>query len=367
MRSLTILSVVGARPQFIKAAMIARAFNRLPTRAGIRHRLVHTGQHFEPEMSRVFFRDLPLPKPAYTLPLGGLDPAVQLGRMIESLSQVFRTARPDLVIVYGDTTSTLAGALAATMARIPQAHVEAGLRSFNRAMPEETNRTLTDWLATWRLCPTKTAVANLRVEGITQGVRLVGDVMADALRAVRQTLQHRQAAILAQWHLTPRDYYLATVHRAENTADARQTIRLLHTLGELDRPTIVPLHPRTRNLLQRAGWRAPHHDRLRMIRPASYPEMLVLERCAKAILTDSGGVQKEACWWGVPCLTLREETEWVETVQAGCNRLVGTDRRRILEAIHHWKPASMTTNGLFGDGHAAQRIVKILVGGSPQR
>jgi UDP-GlcNAc3NAcA epimerase len=357
---LSILSVVGARPQFIKAAVVSQAIDRLSARQRPRHRLIHTGQHFEVEMSDVFFRDLPLPTPAYSLGLGGTSPATQLGRMVEALDAIYQRERPDAVVVYGDTTSTLAGALAAALQQIPLAHVEAGLRSFNRRMSEETNRVLTDHLAAWLFCPTQTATKHLQAEGITRGVHVVGDVMVDALVQVRGSLKQQQGAILKKWGLTEREYYLATVHRAENTVEARGVIGLLQTFGMLDRPTILPLHPRTRNLLQRAGWRSSGQGRLRVVAPLSYPEMLVLERSSRAILTDSGGVQKEAYFWGVPCLTLRRETEWVETVEAGCNRLVGTDRDAILHALRSWRPSGVTPNGLFGNGRAAERIVAIL-------
>ena len=229
-------------------------------------------------------------------------------------------------------------------------------------MPEELNRVLTDHVARWLFCSSRTAAKHLAAEGITRGVSVVGDVMIDALQRMQGRLSKLALTILKKRQLEPGGYYLATVHRAENTRDARDVVALLRTLGMLDRPTILPLHPRTRNLLQRAGWRTPARGRLRVVNPVPYPEMLVLERSSRAILTDSGGVQKEAYFWGVPCLTLRRETEWVETIEAGCNRLVGTDRWAILKAVRSWKPLRVSPDGLFGDGRAAERVVAILGG-----
>ncbi len=312
-------------------------------------------------MSEVFFRDLRLPAPTHQLGLGGLSPAKQLGRMVEALAEIYERQQPDAVIVYGDTTSTLAGALAASLCHVPIAHVEAGLRSFNRRMPEEINRVTTDHLATWLFCPSDTSVKNLAREGITDSVWMVGDVMIDALTQTQAAVTSGSAQTLRRWELTPQGYYLATVHRAENTLSAQEVARLLRTFEGLDRPAVLPLHPRTREVLRAAGWRAPMTNRLRLLPPVSYPDMLILERSARAILTDSGGVQKEAYFWGVPCITLRNETEWVETVATGWNRLVGTQPGSIRAALEQLPdPVRARPRPVYGRGNAATKLVNVL-------
>lgn len=357
-----LLTVIGARPQFIKAAVVSRAIAAFNGRAAGGRRmeeiLVHTGQHYDDNMSAVFFQELCIPEPAHHLGVGSGPHGQQTGRMLEGLERVMQQERPDLVMVYGDTNSTLAGALAASKLGLPVAHVEAGLRSYNRTMPEEINRVVTDHLSALLLCPTARAVKNLSCEGLVTGVHQVGDVMYDSLLFnLKQAEQH--AGILNRLGLQPGRYGLATVHRAENT-DRPATLRtLIATLGMLGLPVVLPLHPRTKAAMQAAGVEAP--EQVRLIPPASYHEMLGLERHARIILTDSGGVQKEAFLLGVPCVTLRNETEWVETVEAGLNRVAGTEPGAILAAARAFlEETPVASMKPYGDGHAAEAIVQVL-------
>ena len=360
-----ILTVIGARPQFIKAAPVSRAIRsisggRTGTNA-IVEVLVHTGQHYDREMSDVFFQELDLPEPAHHLGVGPGPHGQQTGRMLEGLERVLGMERPDLALVYGDTNSTLAGALAAGKLRIPIAHVEAGLRSFNRAMPEELNRIVTDHLATYLFCPTSLAVKNLSCEGIVTGVHLVGDVMHEVLQLSLPVAKAR-SRVLEQWSLSSKGYDLVTVHRAENTDVRERLAGILQGLARLDRPAVFPCHPRTKKMIDQFGLASLlSSSRVRVIDPLGYLDMLRLESEAAVILTDSGGVQKEAYWLGVPCVTLRDETEWVETVDAGWNRLAGTDPAAIVAAAHTAFDALPSESGqLYGDGTAAERILGIL-------
>jgi UDP-GlcNAc3NAcA epimerase len=321
---LKIVTVVGARPQFIKAAAILRAIQKLNKKGKrIREILVHTGQHYDTRMDRVFFEELELPKPDYHLGVGSGSHAQQTGRMLERIEKVLEKEKPSVTVVYGDTNSTLAGALAAAKRNIPVAHVEAGLRSYNRTMPEEVNRLLTDHLSTFLFCPTHHGVQNLLKEGIKNGgrriVKNVGDVMYDSLLYYSK-IAEKKSTILRDLNLcssTPNselrtlNYYLATLHRAENTDDPKRLKSILKALNEIGRrvPVILPLHPRTKKRMQ-VSPPFSQFKNIRFIEPASYFEMLQLEKNAKAILTDSGGVQKEAYWFEVPCLTFRDETEW---------------------------------------------------------
>jgi len=366
-----VLTVVGARPQFVKAAPVARAL----AARGITEVLVHTGQHYDAGLSDVFFEQLHLPRPAHHLGVGSASHGVQTARTLEALEGVILAERPDWVLVYGDTNSTLAGALAAAKVLVPVAHVEAGLRSFNRAMPEEINRVVADHLSQLLFCPTDAAVANLAAEGISRGVHKVGDVMLDSvlynLRLAEQT-----ADPLAELGLNPREYYLATVHRAGNTDDPDRLRRLVGLLASLDRPVILPLHPRTAKALETHEIET-RGGSLRPVEPVPYLQMLLLERNARAILTDSGGVQKEAYFFKTPCVTLRGETEWVETVEAGWNALVSADPERFaaaMAALGSWNgdgapfPAESSAGGeaLYGDGHAAEAIAELLERGGDQ-
>ena len=356
-----ILSVVGARPQFIKAAAVSRV---LRATRGMREVLVHTGQHYDHGMSGVFFRELGIPRPDRNLGIGSGGHGAQTGRMLEALERVIARERPDWVLVYGDTNSTLAGALAAAKMKVPVAHVEAGLRSFNRAMPEEINRVVADHVSDLLFAPTRTAVANLRREGIARGKIVgTGDVMYDAALHYGERAE-RASGILRSLALEDRDYVLATVHRAENTDDPRRLRAIFDALGRLARDiaVVVPVHPRTRKALARCGWRPG--ARLRAIDPVGYLDMVMLEKHARLIATDSGGVQKEAFFYRVPCATLRTETEWVELVDAGWNRLVapfaaaGIYRtlHRMLSSFRRPRAAP----ALYGAGDAARHIARAL-------
>ncbi len=350
-----ILTVVGARPQFIKAAPVSHALRALP---GTEEILVHTGQHYDNRMSAVFFRDLALPPPDHNLGAGSGAHGAQTAAMLTGLEALITAEQPTGVLIYGDTNSTLAGALAASKLGVPVAHVEAGLRSFNRAMPEEINRIVADRLAALLFCPTPVAEANLAAEGITAGVHVVGDVMYDAvLQAEARAQATVTRRLLRRLGVPPGGYLLLTVHRAGNTDDPERLGRIVAALNALAEPVLFPCHPRTRKALARFGLTLGAH--VRRMQPASYLQMIALERNARLVLTDSGGVQKEAYWLGVPCLTLREETEWVETVAAGWNRLVGADPAAIAAAVADFRPAG-TPPPHFGDGHAAERIAAIL-------
>ncbi len=361
-----IVTVVGARPQFIKAAAVARALRAHNDHAGsvaecIRDILIHTGQHYDYLMSQVFFEELGLAAPDYNLEVGSASHGAQTGMMLARIEEVLLKVEPDWVIVYGDTNSTLAGALASTKLHIPVAHVEAGLRSFNRRMPEETNRVLTDHIASLLLCPTETAVRHLAAEGITRGVHLTGDVMYDSLMHYLPLAEQR-STILRDLAPTP-PFALCTIHRAENTDDPSRLGGILMALNRLAAdglPVVLPLHPRTRKRLDRNGSFAPHRG-LHVVNPVSYGDMLVLTKHAQVVLTDSGGLQKEAYLLGVPCVTLRDETEWIETVEAGWNILTGTDPDKIVAVAGQIAPSPAACT-LYGDGHASERIIKILLG-----
>jgi UDP-N-acetylglucosamine 2-epimerase len=354
---LRVLSVVGARPQFIKASPVSRELRK----AGHTEILVHTGQHYDDNMSAVFFRDLDLPHPDYELAVGSGTHAWQTGQALIRVEEVLLSEKPDWVLVYGDTNSTLAGALAAAKLHIPLAHVEAGLRSFNREMPEEHNRVVADHVSDLLFCPTETAVRNLAREGMAQGVRLVGDTMYDAvLRFLDLALK---SAILEDLRLKPGSYLVATVHRAYNTDVADKLRAILTALAEVEETIVFPMHPRTRQKVRDFGLNSLllANPLVRVIEPVGYLDMLALEKHARLILTDSGGMQKEAYFLRVPCLTLRPETEWVETVAAGWNVLVDADATRILEAVHG-NPWSRGPVHLFGRGDAAPKIVQHLMG-----
>jgi UDP-N-acetylglucosamine 2-epimerase len=378
-----IVTIVGARPQFIKAAAVSRAiqaFNRSSARPGSRKRLrevlVHTGQHYDYLMDRIFFEELRLPEPHYHLATGSGSHAVQTGRMLKGVEKVLEKEKPEITVVYGDTNSTIAGALAAAKLNIPVAHVEAGLRSYKRSMPEEINRLLTDHISKVLFCPTVQAVRNLSEEGIRNGdktvVKNVGDVMYDSILYYSE-LAEKKSTVLAELglfhpntrHSTPgpMHYYLATLHRAENTDNPKRLKSIIRALAEIakDIPVILPLHPRTKKMMKVQGLIREARG-IRLIDPVSYLDMLRLEKHARIILTDSGGVQKEAYWFWVPCITLREETEWLETIRSGWNVLVGTESDRIVNETKHQDkrtlPSSKTK--IFGDGKASEKIVQTL-------
>lgn len=341
----TILTVVGARPQFIKAAAVSRAIRARDRMSEV---MVHTGQHFDANMSDVFFDELEIAPPAHHLGIGGGGHGRMTGRMLEGIEEILEADRPDWVLIYGDTNSTIAGALAAAKLHIPVAHVEAGLRSFNKRMPEEINRILTDHVSTLLFCPTQTAVDNLANEGITAGVYHVGDVMYDATLDARAKARE-MSDVVARLQLEPGKYVLSTVHRAENT-DSRDTLEavLAHLKAKAaEMPVVLPLHPRTAGAAKKHGL---DFDGLTVIDPVGYLDMAaLLDGCAE-VLTDSGGVQKEAYFHRKRCTTLRDETEWVETIEAGWNRL--------------WKGADFvsprTDIADYGDGKSAERILDLI-------
>lgn len=353
-----VVTIVGARPQFIKCAPVSRELRRVAIEV-----LIHTGQHYDDNMSQVFFDELSLAAPDYYLGVGSGLHGEQSGEMLKRIEGVLLKEKPDYVLVYGDTNSTLAGALAAAKLHIPVAHVEAGLRSFNRRMPEEINRVVTDHLSSLLFCPTETAVENLAREGITAGVKLVGDVMYDVLLYNLRIAQER-STILKQLQLKPKAYVLATVHRAENTDDAGRLDAIVKAFGKIGaiQPVIWPVHPRAQQALRAYNLSHISNHSLRMIEPASYLDMLLLEKEARVILTDSGGMQKEAYWLEVPCVTLREETEWVETVRSGWNRLVGSDPNSIVAAATSEGRLHSRSPRLHEDGCTAKRIVQVLCG-----
>lgn len=345
-----VVSVVGARPQFIKLCPVSRAIRRLHTEL-----IVHTGQHYDAKMSEVFMRELEIAAPDYNLGVGSGSHGEQTARMLTGLEQILVKERPDVVVVFGDTNSTLAAALAASKLQIRIAHIEAGLRSHNRAMPEEINRVLTDHVSDLLFCPTHSAVDNLAREGITKGVSQVGDVMLDA--AVHFGAKADALDVLERLKLARGQYLLATIHRASNT-DAREALAtLLDTFSAIDETIVFPVHPRTRHAMTEA--QLTPSANVRMIDPVGYLEMLALEKNARMVLTDSGGVQKEAFFFGIPCVTLRTETEWTELVDAGWNRVVGLDRARILGAVKDWKPTGERPS-LYGTGDSSERIAALL-------
>ncbi len=348
-----IVSVVGARPQFIKCALLSKEL-----RKGADEVLVHTRQHYDENMSAVFFKELEIPEPEYNLEVGS---GSQTGRMLQGVEEILQIEKPDYVVVYGDTNSTLAGALAAAKLHLPVAHVEAGLRSFNKKMPEEINRILTDQVSSLLFCPTQTAVQNLERENIREGVHLVSDIMIDAAYHYGEKAE-TGSQVLERLRLKSKTYALATIHRAENADDLEHFSSILSTLDKIAReilPVVIPLHPRSYKQMKSNRLNFPS---LQIVEPVSYLDMLRLEKNAKAILTDSGGVQKEACVFQVPCITLRNETEWVETVEAGWNVLAGAQEETIVRSLKKIKKGSYLPNGYEAkEKDTAKKITEILV------
>ncbi|MBB6097852.1 UDP-GlcNAc3NAcA epimerase [Deinobacterium chartae] len=356
-----ILTVVGARPQFVKASVVSRALARRP---GLEEIIVDTGQHYDDAMNRIFFEELGIPRPRRFLGVGSGSHGEQTGRMLAALEAVMLEERPDWVLVYGDTNSTLAGTLAAAKLHLPVAHVEAGLRSFNRRMPEEINRVLTDHASALLFAPTDQAVENLRLEGIAgPTVQLVGDVMFDA--ALHFAAQPTDA--LARWGLEAGSFVLATVHRAENTDDPSRLngiVQALSTLAKTEQ-VVLPLHPRTAKYLEAYGLRTALEARVTVTPPLGYLDMLTLERAARVIVTDSGGIQKEAFFQRVPCVTLRDETEWVELLEAGWNVLASPlDPQAVVGAVSSARPGRADAQ-LYGGGRASELIAQALEAGRP--
>lgn len=355
-----IFTIVGARPQFIKAAPVCFALRD----AGIRETLVHTGQHYDAQMSDIFFVEMGIPRPHYNLGVGSASHGAQTAKMLSGIEELLMKKKPDQVLVYGDTNSTLAGALAACKLHIPVAHIEAGLRSYNRTMPEEHNRILTDHCANHLFCPTEKAVQNLAKEGIREGVCLVGDTMYDAVLMFSEKAEHC-STVLDRLSLQSKAYYLATVHRPYNTDNESSMKILIEAFGQMGSVVVFPVHPRTRARM--ADFRLALPSNLLVTDPVGYLDMLVLQRHARVVLTDSGGIQKEACFVGTPCVTLRSETEWVETVQSGWNILAWGSAESILRAMAKQKTGGeRLTLRAYGDGCAAPKIVSSLRGGETQ-
>lgn len=359
---LKIITVVGARPQFIKAAAVSRAISSQFSNQ-VEEKIIHTGQHFDENMSQVFFDELGIPKPHYNLSISGGSHGSMTGKMLEEIEEVLIKEKPDWLLIYGDTNSTLAGALAASKLHIPIAHVEAGLRSFNMRMPEEINRIVSDRISTLLFCPTETAAQNLKVEGITRGVQNVGDVMYDVALYYKDRAA-QSSDILERLNLQKENFILATCHRAENTDDINRLSGILEALAQLATsfPVILPLHPRTRKLITDFGIES-RLGAIRCVDPLPFMDMIALEQSAKMIMTDSGGVQKEAFFYGVPCITMREETEWVETVDLGWNILVGASKEKILDAANGFlnKNFKKAIALPYGNGDASANIIKNLL------
>lgn len=352
-----IFTVVGARPQFVKAAVVSRA---LAANAAVSEKIIHTGQHYDTNMSDVFFDEMEIPPPAFNLGINGKSHGAMTGQMLEGLENLFISHKPDLVLVYGDTNSTLAGALAASKLHIPVAHVEAGLRSFNMRMPEEVNRILTDRLSEFLFCPTQTALDNLYKEGYpfsNMNVLLSGDVMQDAAMYYAEK-SAANSTILKDLKLE--QFVLCTLHRAENTDDPARLSSIMNALSEINNeiPVVLPLHPRTRKIVAEEGLKLP----MIIIDPVGYYDMLELLKSASMVMTDSGGLQKEAFFFKKHCVTLRNETEWVELVKGGFNMLAGADNTQIVAAFHEMinKESDFSVN-LYGGGHSAEIIVKELI------
>jgi UDP-GlcNAc3NAcA epimerase len=364
-----IITIIGARPQCIKAAMVSRAIinhNRFSENR-IEEKILHTGQHYDENMSQIFFQKLEIPQPAWQLECGHGSHAEMTAKMLVEIEKIVLENRPDYVLVFGDTNSTLAAALTAVKLHIPVVHVEAGLRSFNKRMPEEINRILTDHISGFLFCPTFSAVQNLQKEGITEGVFHIGDVMYDAAVTFGK-IAEATSSVLQDLQLKPKQFYLCTVHRAENTDSRERLTQIFRALTEIARPdcpVIVPLHPRTKSYLAnyKLHTMLAANPSVRLIEPVDYLDMIMLEKHAAVILTDSGGVQKEAYFHRTPCITLRDETEWVETVAAGWNQMAGYQTEKILHCLNG--NVSKTAIQEYGDGNASAKIIEILIQSMP--
>lgn len=345
-----VITVLGARPQFIKASMVSREFSKYKDVDEI---IIHTGQHFDKDMSEIFFQQMGIKEPKYNLNINSLSHGAMTGRMLEEIEKILQLESPDCVLVYGDTNSTLAGALAASKIHIPVAHVEAGLRSHNMYMPEEQNRILTDHISTLLLCPTNVAVDNLFKEGLKKNIILTGDVMYDASMYYRN-IEHKISLDI------PSKYCLITLHRAENTDDLNRLTNIVQALNNLPNiKGVLPLHPRTLKMMQKYGLEF-NKDVIKVIQPVGYLDMIYLEANSEFIITDSGGIQKEAYFFKKPCITLRDQTEWIETIEAGWNVIVGANNIKINNAICSVKKPDYYPK-LYGDGNSAGLIVKALI------
>ncbi len=347
-----IVSIVGARPQFIKCSPVSKEL-----RKDHEEILIHTGQHYNYEMSKLFFDQLGIPKPGYNLGVGSGSHGEQTGKMLIEIEKVLLKEKPDLVLVYGDTNSTLAGALAAVKLHITIGHVEAGLRSFDKSMPEEINRVLADHCSDFLFTPTETGMKNLRKEGLEKNAYLTGDVMYDAL--LHNIKIAEKTKILEKIDVKSTDYYLATIHRPSNTDSVKNLSTILESFSEIGKKVIFPVHPRAMKFIKNNNLDKIIGKNIKMIKPVGYLDFIWLEKNTKKILTDSGGIQKEAYMLKVPCITLRENTEWIETVEDGWNALVGNDKQKILDAVNHFEPAEKQ-NDHYGKGNASKKIKKII-------
>lgn len=346
-----IASVVGVRPQFVKASVVSRELRKKHEEV-----LIHTGQHYDYEMNQVFFKELGIPEPDYYLGVGSGSHGFQTGEMLKKIEEVLINESPDLVLTYGDTNSTLAGALAASKMHIKTAHVESGLRSFDKSMPEETNRILTDHSSDVLFCPTQNAVDNLKREGITENVFLTGDVMVDSLLLNKEIAETR-SSVLSDLNLKSKDYFVATIHRASNTDNKQNLQNIVEAFKELNEKIVFPVHPRTEKLLRSYGLYDSLKSSVMLVEPLGFFDFIKLMSHAKMILTDSGGIQKEAYILQVPCVTLRENTEWIETIEDGWNILVGSNKNKILEVVNQFRPSVQNHRNRFGDGSASNRII----------
>ena len=348
------MTIAGTRPQLVKVAAVSRVL-----RESFEEILVNTGQHYDYKMAGVFFDELNIPKPNYDLGIGSDTHGRQTGKMLIAVEEVVEKENPDAILVYGDTNSTLAGAIVASKLHIPLIHIEAGLRSYNKKMPEEINRIMTDHVATLLFAPSDLAVANLAQEGIREGVHQSGDVMYDAVRYNMEIAEGKHA--LEAFNVTSGQYILSTIHRADNTDDPERLEAILKAFVEMNEKIILPLHPRTKSKIESFGLQPfiENASNIEIIEPLSYLEMLLLEKHAKAIVTDSGGVQKEAYFMEVPCITLRDQTEWTETIEAGWNQLVNPLTDNLPEILANLKTGKPTVN-LYGDGNAAKKIIEVM-------
>jgi UDP-GlcNAc3NAcA epimerase len=366
---LTWVSVVGARPQFVKLAPVCRAIeqhNAQPDVVPIDHQIIHTGQHYDREVAELLFEQMAIPHPDYNLGVGSSSHGAQIARMMQRMEPILKSERIDWVLVYGDTNSTLAGALLASRLKIPLAHIEAGCRSWDLGQPEEQNRIVSDHLSQLLLAPSEAALENLRREGLgtendpqKRKSIMVGDVMYDALLQHLTLAEKRTESNLRDLELNSKEYYLLTLHRAENTNNRKRLASILKAVKTLDLPVLFPVHPRTKQVLSFAG--ISLNGKIRPVPPLGFLEMLAMEKNARKILTDSGGVQKEAFYLGVPCVTLRESTEWPETVACGANRVAGADPDSIRQAVNDDHSSDWSSLALYGNGRSAEQIVDHLL------
>jgi UDP-GlcNAc3NAcA epimerase len=357
-----ICTIIGARPQFVKAAVISAKIAEMKTDNAIEEVIIHTGQHYDPIMSDIFFTELKIPKEKYNLNVGSGAHGIQTGKMLEGIEAILLEEKPNFVLIYGDTNSTLAGALAAVKLHIPIAHVESGMRSFNRKMPEEINRIVADHTCTLNLCSTQTAVDNLNNEGLQRTAILTGDVMYDcALKFAHLAEKHSDP--LSKFNLNSKEYILMTCHRAENSDNKKRMSQIIDAVNALaeDKIVLYPIHPRTKKILKE--FNLYFSDKVKIIEPVGYLEMLILEKNASLILTDSGGVQKEAFFFNVPCVTMRDETEWTETVDLGFNIITGADTTNIIDAVSEFNNQGSLSidSSPYGDGNSAEKILTAIL------